>query len=167
MNQTYRKLWMWGLYALLFLAVMLMQTTVFGRVRFFGVKLNLMPVAVACIAMQAGHEAGGIFGLAAALFWYAAGAEDGTMAMLLFTAIGILAGYLCDNFFAKRLLTALGLCLGALVLHEGCLFLLRFYLGAADWPLLAWVPKTAGLSLLGCPPIYLLAKAIGKAGGNR
>ena len=41
MNQRYRNIIMWILYALLFLLVMLLQTSVFGRQRFFGIKLSL------------------------------------------------------------------------------------------------------------------------------
>ena len=67
MDKQYRKVLMWVLYGLLFLLVMLVQTTVLGRTRFWGVKLNLIPVTIVCIAMGTGHEAGGLFGLIAAL----------------------------------------------------------------------------------------------------
>ena len=166
MNQKYRNLIMWALYAALILAAMLLQTTVFGRVRFFGVKLSLLPVAIVCITMRTGHEAGGLFGLIAGLVWYALGTDDGTMAIITFTVSGILSGWLCDNLFARRFLPALLLSLGALLLHEGGLYLVKFYLGSATATLAKWVPITAGLSLLTCPVIYLLAKAAGKAGGN-
>ena len=164
MNQKYRNILMWVLYALLFLLVMLVQNTVFGRVRFCGVKLNLLPVAVVCIALRTGHEAGGFFGLLAALVWYASGADDGSMSIVTFTVTGILSGWLCDNLFSRRFLPALLLSLGALLFHEGALFAVKFYLGSAPAELIRWVPITAGLSLLSCPVIYLLAKLFGKAG---
>lgn len=166
MDRQYRRTLMWVLYGLLFLLVMLVQTTVFGRTRFFGVKLNLIPVTIVCIAMGAGHEAGGLFGLIAACVWYAAGAEDGSAAMITFTLTGILAGYLCDSYLQPRFLSALALSLGALLLHEGALFCLRFYLGSAGLSLLRWVFLTAALSLTACPVLYLLAKSIRKVGGN-
>ena len=166
MNQKYRKIIMWALYAALFVLVVLAQTTLFGRVRFFGVKLNLLPIAMVCIAMRTGHEAGGFFGLLAGLLWYALGADDGTMAIISFTVIGILAGWLCDNVFSIRFVPALLLSLGALLLHEGGLYLVKYYLGSATAELGRWVPITAGLSLVTTPVIYLLAKIAGKAGGN-
>ena len=67
MNQKYRNIIMWALFALLFLAAVLAQTTLFGRVRFYDVKLSLLPIAVVCIGMRVDHEAAGLFGLAAAL----------------------------------------------------------------------------------------------------
>lgn len=166
MNQKYRNILMWALYGLLFLLVTLVQTTIFGRVRFFGVKLSLLPVAVVCISMRTDHEAGGVFGLLAALFWCALGADDGTLSIVTFPIIGILSGWLCDDLFARRLLPAVLLSLGALLLHEGAVYLMKFYLGSASMALAVRVPVTAGLSLLACPVIYLLAKLCGKAGGS-
>lgn len=164
MNQKYRNYIMWALYAVLMLVIILMQTTVFGRVRFHGVKLSLLPVAMVCIGMQVGHEAGGLFGLLAGLFWYAFGAESGTLSIVTFTLTGVLSGWLCDNVFARRFLPALGLSLCALLFHEGLWFVLKFYLENAPMALIRWVPITTGLSLLTCPVIYLLAKAVRKAG---
>ena len=166
MTQRSRNLIMWGLYALLFLAVLLVQTVVFGRMRFFGVKLNLMPVVIVCVGLWTGHEAGGLFGLLAALAWFLTGADDGSLSIVSFTLSGILAGWACDNLFRRRLFPCLVLCLAALLAHEGVLFLLKFFLEGADSALALWVPVTAGLSLLTAPVIYLLSKAIGKAGGN-
>ena len=97
MNQRTKTIIMWLLYALLFLAVMLLQTVLFGRLRFWGVKLNLMPIVITCIGLWIGHEAGGFFGLIAALIWSAIGADDGSLAIVSFTLIGIFAGWLCDS----------------------------------------------------------------------
>lgn len=163
MNQRYKKLIMWVLYAALFLFVMLLQTAVFGRTRFFGVKLSLVPVVLVCISIWVGHEAGGLFCLLAACVWYLSGADDGPLAILTLTVCGILAGYFCRQF-SRRFFPAGALCLGALLLHEGAVFLLKFYLGAADGSLVVWVFVTTALSLLGWPVCYLLAKAIGKVG---
>ena len=56
--------------------------------------------------------------------------------------------------------------LAAVLLHELALFLLTHYLENAPLSMLVWVPATAILSLPAAPVLYLLAKAIGKAGGN-
>jgi len=163
MNQRYKKYIMWVLYAALFLLAMLLQTAVFGRERFFGVKLSLIPVVLVCISIWTGHEAGGLFCLIAAFVWHLSGAEDGSVAILTLTVCGILAGFLCTQF-AHRFLPAMGLCIAALLLHEGVVFLFRYYLGAADGVLFVWVLKTALLSLPVAPVCYFLAKAIRKVG---
>ena len=166
MNQRTKLALMWVLYAVLFLFVLLVQTIVLGNARFFGVKLNLIPMVIVCVGLWTGHEAGGLFGLIAGLCWFLSGADDGSLAMVSFTVCGILAGWLCDNLFPRRFGSALLLCLLGLCLHEGALFLLKYYLEDAALSLALWVPVTAGLSALGSPVIYLLAKAIGKAGVN-
>ena len=166
MNQRTKTALMWALFAVLFLFVLLLQTLLFGRARFFGVKLNLIPVVIVCVCLWVGHEAGGLFGLIAGFCWFLTGADDGALSIVTFTVCGILASWLCMNVFPRRFGSALLLCLGALLLHEGVLFLLKYYLEEAALSLVRWVPVTAGLSVLSCPVIYLLAKAIGKAGGN-
>ena len=166
MNQRNRKILMWALFALLYLLVILAQTTLFGRVRLLGVKLNLMPIAMVCIAMQVGHEAGGLFGLIAGFSWYAAGADDGALAMVSYTVFGILAGWLCDNLFRRRFLPAALLSFAAVLLHEGARFVLKYYLADASGRLLLWVPVIAGLSMAASPVIYLLAKTVRKVGGD-
>lgn len=166
MNQRTKNTLMWVLYAVLFLFVLLVQTMVFGRTRFFGVKLNLIPVVIVCVSLWAGHEASGLFGLAAGFLWFLTGADDGSLSIVTFTVCGILASWLCANVFPRRFGSALILCLGALLLHEGVFFLLKYYLEEAAFSMALWVPVTAGLSVLSCPVIYPLAKAIGKAGGR-
>ena len=57
MHATYKNALMWTLYGVLFLLIAVLQTVVFGRARFFGVKLTLIPVCIACVSMLAGAEA--------------------------------------------------------------------------------------------------------------
>jgi len=163
MNQRYKKIIMWALYGALFLAFMLLQTAVFGRTRFFGVKLSLIPVVLVCVSVFVGHEAGGLFCLIAAFVWYLSGADDGPIAILTLTVCGIGSGFACTQF-SRRFVPTLGLCLAALLIHEGAVFLMRYYLGSAEGQLAWWVLKTAALSLPAWPVCYLLAKAIRKVG---
>lgn len=164
MNKTYRNALMWALYALLFLVVMVVQTAVFGRHRFWGAKLSLIPVAIACVTMHVGHEPGAIFALAASLVWYWTGADGGSVGIVTLTVTGIVAGYLCDAVYARRLLPALCLSLGAVLFHEGALFLIKYYLNEADLSLWRWLPIQVGLALPAGLVIFPLAKAIRKAG---
>ena len=50
MRERYKNALMWGLYAALVLLVLVLQTVSFGRPRFFGVKLCFVPVLVACVS---------------------------------------------------------------------------------------------------------------------
>ena len=145
--------------------MLLIQEIPLGRQRFFGAKLNLMPMTVVLITMHLGHEVGGLFGLLAGCFWCMSGADDGSAAILTWTVLSIAAGYLCDVMFPRRFLPALALSLAALLFHGGIVFLLNVLLTGAPWSLGLQTLISAGLSLLACPVLYFLCRAIGKVVG--
>lgn len=164
MNQRTKKVLMWALYALLFLAVLTVQNMLLGRLRVFGAKLNVMPLVMVCVGLWTGHEKGGLYGLIAGVLWQMTGADDGALAIISYPLCAILSGWLCDNVFPRRIWPALILSLGALLCHEGAAFLLKYYLEGADLSLFYRVAVTALCSALVCPAVYLLAKGIGKVG---
>ena len=164
MQARYKKAVMWALYALLMLTVFVIQGVVFGRTRYFGTKLSLLPVALACIAMHAGAENGGVFGLAAGTFWCLSGGDGAGLLILLCTLCAVAVGYLCDRYLNRNFLSALMMSLLTLIVMQGLLFLFKRYLGQTGeegWGILL---KQIGLSMLACPPVYLAAWAIGKVG---
>lgn len=165
MNKKYKRALMWTLYGALFILILLLQTSVLGSRRIWGAKLSLLPVAVVCIAMWNGHEAGGLFGLLAGLIWTWSGGNDGSAAIVTFTVCGILAGYLFDSVFARHFLPAVFISLGALVLHQTTDFLLHWYLADQTIPW-SWLLIQIFFSLPLCVVLYPLTKLIRKAGGD-
>ena len=166
MHATYKNALMWTLYGALFLLLAVLQTVVFGRPRFFGVKLSLIPVCVACVAMLAGAEAGALYGLCCGAVWCFTGAGGGAMHIVLLTVCGAVIGYLCDRYLVRRLLSAVLMSLLALVFCQTILFLLQCYLGTIRISTAYTLPIQIGLSLLSCPLIYLGAWAIRKVGAK-
>ena len=165
MRKTYKNALMWALYGVLFLFMTGFQTVTFGRMRLFGVKLSLIPVAAACIAMHVGGESGAIFGLAAGLFWCLAGAAGGAIHIVLLALCGAVVGYACDRYLRRNLLSALLMSLGCLIFCQGVLFLVQVFLGHVGFGAgLLPVLRQIGLSLLAAPPVYLAAWLIRKAG---
>jgi cell shape-determining protein MreD len=165
MRDKYKNALMWALYAALFLLTLAVQTVVFGRARYFGgAKLSLIPVLVVCTAMLNGAENGGTFALAAGLLWCLSGADGAGLTLMLLTVCAVLAGWLCDRYLRRSLLSALLMSLGALLVCEGGLFLFKYYLGTVGASFLKLLPAQVLLSMLACPPLYGLARAIRKAG---
>lgn len=165
MNNNYRRILMWALYGALFVLVLLLQTVVFGDLRFDGAKLSFLPVAVVCITVFTGHEAGGLFGLVAGFFWACAGGQDGHIAIVTFTVCGIAAGWLCDAYCARRFIPAIFLSLAALTLHQTTVFLLQRWIADAVVPW-SWLWTQI---LLSWPAVLILCpvcKLIRKAGGD-
>ena len=111
------------------LTVFVIQGVVFGRTRYFGTKLSLLPVALACIAMHAGAENGGVFGLAAGTFWCLSGGDGAGLLILLCTLCAVAVGYLCDRYLNRNFLSALMMSLLTLIVMQGLLFLFKRYLG--------------------------------------
>ena len=129
MHATYKNALMWTLYGVLFLLIAVLQTVVFGRARFFGVKLTLIPVCIACVSMLAGAEAGALYGL----------------------CCGAVICYLCDRYLVRQLLSAILMSLLALVFCQTVLFLLQCYLGTIYIGMITALPVQIDLSLLPCP----------------
>ena len=164
MRQTYKNILMWALYATLFLLVVVLQTVVFGHARFFGVKLSLVPVCIACIAMHTGSENGALFGLIAGAFWMLAGADGGVLYILLLPVCGAVVGYLCDRYLNRTLLSAFLMCLMTLCVMQLALFAFRVFLGTTSFAGILSVPVQIGLSMIAWPFLYLAARIVRKAG---
>lgn len=166
MHATYKNALMWTLYGVLFLLIAVLQTVVFGRARFFGVKLTLIPVCIACVSMLAGAEAGALYGLCCGTVWCFTGAAGGAMQIVLLTLCGAVIGYVCDRYLVRRLLSAILMSLLALVFCQTLLLLLQCYLGAIHIGMITALPVQIGLSLLACPLLYLGAWAVRKVGAK-
>ena len=166
MHATYKNALMWTLYGVLFLLIAVLQTVVFGRARFFGVKLTLIPVCIACVSMLAGAEAGALYGLCCGTVWCFTGAAGGAMHIVLLTVCGAVIGYICDRYLERQLLSAILMSLLALVFCQTLLFLFQCYLGTIYIGTIYTLPIQIGLSLLSCPLIYLGAWAIRKVGAK-
>lgn len=162
MPDRYKKILMWALYAALMLAAALLQTVVFGRVRYFGAKLSLLPVALACVCMHTEPEPAGLFGLLTGLGWYACGADGAGLSILTFTAVALGVSWLCRQYLRAQLPAALILSAAALLFTQGALALIRLYLGTPGETSLRILFVGCGLSLIACPLLYLLASRISR-----
>ena len=156
MRERYKNALMWALYAALVLFVLVVQTVSFGRPRFFGVKLCFVPVLVACVSMHVGSEAGGVFGMACGLLW--------ALHIVLLTLCGAVVGYLCDRYLVRNLVSALLMSLLCLIFCQLVLFFFKCIVTSIGMQGMLPVLAQVGLSLLLCPPVYLAAWAIRKAG---
>ena len=162
MNERYKKILMWALYAALLVFLSALQSVLFGKTRIFGTKLCLIPVAIACIAMHCGAENGALFGLAAGLFWCFCGADGGALLILSATLAALGTGLLCERWLMKNFVSALILSAGSLLLTQGLLLAFKAYLGQAGGEAIPVLLLQALVSLLAVPPVYLAAWGIAK-----
>lgn len=159
-----KNILMWGLYSLLLLVILLVQTVFLGQFTLAGVHLLLLPIFVSAVAVVTSAEAGGIFGLASGLAWALTGGSDGGTTIVCLTISGILAGYLCDAVLTRHLLSAVLMALLSLIVTCGGVLLVRQYMGSSGvWALrlsLRQIILTMPLS----PLMYGAAKFIRKVG---
>lgn len=161
-----RQLLKWSLYALILLALSVVQDVLLSRVRLFGATTELVPVGIFLICLLEGLETGSVFALIASSLYEFSGTPGGTYSIVFITALCVLVtllrqAYLQKGFGSAMLLTAL-----AMVLYEFMVFGIGLFLGLTT--LSRWIGFlfTAGLSLTVVPPLYPIALSVGKIGGE-
>ncbi len=163
---TKRRLRMGIQYAIYALAVLLLQDTLLSRLPIAGVHLMLVPVAASCASMWLGAEKGGCLGVAMGTLWALSGAADGGILLLGLTVSCVLGGWLCDAVFQRRLTSALLACAMTLLITLTPVLLVRLYLSGGGVRHVALFLRQILLSLLLCPPAYVVGKWLGKAGDS-
>lgn len=120
------------MYALGFLLVLLVESSVLGNRTFWGTKLSLVPAYICCVTCREGHERGGWFALAAAVFWALSGVTGGPLFVALLPAASMLAAFICSTWLTRTLFPALAGCLFAAAVCQFGVYLQRLYM---DYPL--------------------------------
>lgn len=124
-------------YALLLMAVFLLQSLIGNRVTLLGVKALYMPVAVVAIGLFEGGVWGGLLGLAAGYFCDLGFAENTVLFTLLFPAFGFFAGVLGKYYLHKGFVSCLALAAAALIITSGCqMFQFLFFTDTNKWAVL-------------------------------
>ncbi len=150
----------------LYLAVtLLLQNTVFARVRVFGVHAMFVPAMVVAAAMFHGPVWGGVFGLITGFFCDMGYPETAVLFTALLPVLGFAAGMCADYLVNRGLLPFLCMCAAALLLTGFCqMFRLWIFRGMAFWPLFATALLQTVVSLpLAIPYFYISRSAYRRA----
>lgn len=162
MPERYKKIWMWALYSTLFVLVLCLQTVLFGHARFFGTKLAFLPMIAALVAMFQGKERGGIFGLSCGLLCAFSGCDGGALSIVIYTAIGLGIGFLCEQYLTNQLLSGVLVCAASLLFSQGLLLAFKQFLGLVGFPAVFPMLLQTVLSLPAGIPLYFAVRAIAK-----
>lgn len=162
--QQRRNLLKWALYALVLVALSVIQDVLLSRVRIFGATTELVPCGIFLICILEGTEKGSIFALISSLLYLFSGAAAGIYTVVLITVLAVLVtalrqAYLQKGFFAGLLCTAL-----ATVSYQLLTFIIGLFLGLTLWSRLGVFLLTALWSIVVSPVLYPIFLAIG--GGN-
>ena len=156
----------WSLYALLLVALSVLQDVLLSRVRFFGVTTELVPVGIFLICLLEGLESGSVFALVASCLYQFSGTPGGTYSIVFITFLCVVVtmlrqAYLQKGFGSALLLTAL-----AMVIYELMVLFIGAFFGLTAISRITGFLLTAGLSLVAVPVVYPIALTIGKIGGE-
>ena len=149
------------LYLVLILVTLWLQTMVFSRLTFWGVKPFFLPALIVAIGLFEGGVWGGMLGLAAGFGCMLSLAGSPVLFLVLLPAFGFLSGMLADflinrRFYSYLLLAAVALLLTA-ALQAAPLWIFR---GAEPRPLFTVAGLQALWSLPFAVPSYFVARAL-------
>lgn len=157
----------WTLHTVLFIFVMLFQTTCLGNVRLFGVSLNFLPVLLTCVCILEEPSSGGLFTLIMTVVLCLSGADFGSLSIAVLTVGGVFAGIFCRVVVNKRFLPCALCCFVVALTHEGVIFFFKLLFGGVEPQfLLTRALPCAVFAMVAFPLLYLLVKRISQIGGK-
>ena len=156
-----RSLLKWTLYALVLVALSVVQDVVLSRYRLLGGTTELVPCGIFLICILEGVERGSLFSLIASLCYLFSGSAAGYYSVVFITVLAVMVtafrqGYLQQGFSAALLCVA-----GAMLLYELLVFGITLFLGLTKLKAFYSFLISAALSLPAVPLLYPLLKAIG------
>lgn len=155
-----RSLLKWTLYALVLVALSLVQDVFFCRFRLYGGTTELVPCAIFLICVLEGAEKGSVFALTASLLYLFSGSAAGYYSVVFITVLAVVVtafrqGYLQQGFIAALMCVA-----AAMLVYELLVYSITLFLGQVRPYAITGFLITAGLSLPAVPILYPLCLVI-------
>lgn len=161
-----RTLLKWALYALVLLALSVVQDVILCQVRIFGATTELVPCGIFLICVMAGAESGSVFALVASFLYLFSGTAAGYYCVVFITALAAAVTLLRQSYL-RRSFSSTMLCVAvAMVVYEILVFAFGIFLGMTTFSRLGGFFTTAVMSLIAAPVLYPAIKAIGTIGGE-
>lgn len=156
----------WLFYALVLLAVSVVQDVVLSRLRLFGAGTDLVPCAIFCLCILLGTDDGSVFSLIASLLFLFSGTSPGNFAVPLIVFFAVIMNIFRQSFLRQGL-SATVLCTAmCMVLYELSIFVVGLAFGWTHPGRIIGFLLTAAYSMLAVPVLYPLYLTIGKIGGQ-
>ena len=161
-----KNLLKWFLYALLCLALSIVQDVICSRLNIFGATTDLIPCMLLLMCMIQGAQNGGTFTLIAAILYYLSGSAPGVYVIVLLPLLGILASVFRQAFLRQGFNSAM-LCTGmAAIAYQLFVFVMGIVLRQTTFARLPVFIAAAVICLVTLPVMYPVIRAIGRIGGE-
>ena len=158
-----RSLLKWSLYALVLVAMSLLQDVVFCRMDIYGGTTELVPCAIFLVCILEGVETGGVFALVASLGYLFSGSAAGYYSVAFITVLAILVTAFRQGYLQRGLSTALLCVAAAMLVYELLVYGITLFLGQVSAHHVISFLMTAVLSLPAVPILYPIFLSIGGA----
>ena len=156
-----RSLLKWTLYALVLVALSVVQDVLLSRFRLWGGTTELVPCGIFLICILEGVERGSLFSLIASLVYLFSGSAAGYYSVVFITAFAVFVTAFRQGYL-QRSFSAAALCTGAAMLaYELAVYLITVFLGQARMDAFPGSLITALLSLIAVPVLYPVFLSIG------
>jgi len=161
-KQQRRSILKWGLYALVLLALSVLQDVFLCRIRLFGATSEAVIAGIFLICLAEGVEKGSVFSLVAALLYLFSGSAAGYYSIVFITGLSVAVtlfrqSYLQKNFAAAMLCTAF-----AVLAYEMAVFFIGVFLGMTTWGRIGSHFLTGVYSLVFAPALYPIVNTVSK-----
>lgn len=166
-RRQWRTFLKWALYAITFLATLVIQGVILSRNPLLGVKVNLVPYFVGCVCIIEGADSGSVFALIVSFAWALAGADLGFVSILVLTLGSMSLGLLMQNLLRQHVLTCIVCCFALCLCHDSLIFLLRLFLRTVTpQQYFRILLPSVLLGVPSCPVFNYLFRLISRVGGG-
>lgn len=156
----------WTLYALVILALSLVQDVILSRVGIRGATTDLVAAGILLLTMMLGVDEGAIFSLVASTLFYFSGSAPGPYAIPLLTVLGTVISIFRYGYLRKSFGSVFFCAGAATMVYEMLVFVTGSFLGLVPTSRFVAFCITGGLSVAVLPLLYPIFLSIGKIGGE-
>lgn len=156
----------WFLFALVLLALSLLQDVILCHVDVYGAGTDLMPCAIFLATVLLGAESGCVFSLVAAALYQFSGTGPGYYVIALIPVLGTVLTLVRQTYLRKGAPANILCAAIAFLLYEVCVLGIGILSEQTVWQRSGTFLITVGLTLLSVPVLYPLFSALERIGGE-
>lgn len=161
-----RSVLRWGLYALLLVALSVLQDVILCRFRIFGATTELVPCGIFLICVTEGTEKGSIFSLIAAGLYLFSGTPAGNYVLFFIPALAIGVTLFRQSYLRKGMAATMLCTATAMLVYELAVFAIGLFFAQTLLRRIGSHLLTVGLTLIAAPVLYPVINAISTIGGD-
>lgn len=161
-----KKIYRWSAYSALCVALLVVQEVILSRFKLYGGIVDLAPAILVLVCVMEGAESGGVFALAASVFYFYSGSAPGAYCIALITLCAVVMAAFQQNYLRRGFGSHWFCTAVAVLVYQAGVFGVALFMGNSR--LDRWISYGMNfvLSTAAVPVVYPLFNAIRKIGGE-